>query len=168
MLSLWKTEWSHFDLAILYNTVYPLREDPSVPSKVSFTHYATPLWAKYNRASPSRRTEYQSGHAHRDSAVAESAGKSYAVPSHIPSSKEKVRTPARLRMSESVDLLRFEQAEIQNFHFPSIPHSSFKYSFFSTPHSTHKSCSSYPLTPTACYIATNKGKTDTTSPSTAV
>ena len=37
---------SHFDLAILYKTGYPLREAPSVPSKVSFSHYATPLWAK--------------------------------------------------------------------------------------------------------------------------
>ncbi len=35
--------WSHFDLAILYKTVYPLREAPSVPSKLPFTHYATSL-----------------------------------------------------------------------------------------------------------------------------
>ena len=86
MLSLWKMTLSHFDLAILYNALYPLREAPSVPSKVSFTHYATPLWAKKNGASPSRRTVYQSGHTHAVVATA---------------------TPIRLRKSESVNLLRF-------------------------------------------------------------
>ena len=43
--SLLKMRWSHFDLAILYKAVYPLREAPSVPSKVSYFHYATPLCA---------------------------------------------------------------------------------------------------------------------------
>ena len=64
MLGLWKTIWAHFDLAILYKALFPLREAPSVPSKVSYSHYATPLWAKKNGASPSRRTAYQSGHTH--------------------------------------------------------------------------------------------------------
>ena len=104
MLSIRKIVWLHFDLAILYKAVVPLREDPSVPSMVSFTHYATPLWAKKNGASPSRRTAYQSGHAHRDSAIAES----------VPSSNERVMTPAHLVRSKLVDLLRYEQTDESN------------------------------------------------------
>ena len=84
---------SHFDLAILYKALFPLREAPSVPSIVSYTHYATPLWANKNGASPSRRTAYQSGHTHAVVAL---------------------RLQFRLRMSESVDLQHFERADSFN------------------------------------------------------
>ena len=47
MLSLWKTILSHFDLAILYKALYPLREAPSVLSMVPTTHYATSLLRRF-------------------------------------------------------------------------------------------------------------------------
>ncbi len=80
--------WSHFDLAILYNALYPLREDPSTLSKVSYSHYATPLCAKKKRSLAVEAYGMPAERTHRGSAAAESAGKSYAVPSHVPSSKE--------------------------------------------------------------------------------
>ncbi|MBQ9276710.1 MAG: hypothetical protein IJ226_03855, partial [Clostridia bacterium] len=48
------------------------------------------LWAKNNGASPSRRTEYQSGHTHAVVAVA----------TPIPSSNERVGLPATLRTAD--------------------------------------------------------------------
>ena len=151
MLSIRETELSHFDLAILYKTVYPLREAPSVAQKLC--QFILPLQAnaimivtsfsplRTQRCLLNETRDYLLNSVFRNNLVLDNNhtkcvprlfGRNKTEPRrrgvlHISrdtlTRSSPLRLQSRLRKRKSVDRLRFEQADANKFHFSTISHS---------------------------------------------